>query len=101
MEIKNEALEKTGRFYVEKNNRTIAEMDYQLPGKDTLLIVHTEVDESLGGKGIGKQLVAAAVDYARNNSLRVIATCPFAKKVLDRTKGFADVYNTEKVKTNA
>ena len=96
MEIKNEALESAGRFYIEKNNDAIAELDYQLPGKNTLLIVHTEVDESLSGKGIGKQLVAAAVDYARNNSLRVSATCPFAKKVLDRTKAFADVYNAEK-----
>lgn len=99
MEIKNEAFEKTGRFYIEKNDETTAEMYYQLPDKNTLLIVHTEVDESLEGKGIGKQLVAAAVDYARNNSLRVIATCSFAKKVLDRTKEFADVYNAEKNKS--
>ena len=99
MEIKNETLDKTGRFYIEKNNDTIAELDYQFPDKTTMLIVHTEVDESLSGKGIGKQLVAAAVDYARNNSLRVSATCPFAKKVLDRTKEFADVYNAEKNKS--
>lgn len=99
MEIKNEAFEKAGRFYIEKNNGIIAEMDYQLPGKNTLLIVHTEVDESLGGKGVGKQLVTAAVDYARNNSLRINATCPFAKKVLEITKEFVDVYNAEKNKS--
>ena len=99
MKIKNEAFEKTGRFYIEKNNVTTAEMDYQLPDKNTLLIVHTEVDESLGGKGIGKQLVAAAVDHARNNSLQISATCPFAKKVLEGTKEFADVFNAEKNKS--
>lgn len=99
MEIKNEALEKTGRFYIEKDNDTVAEMDYRFPDKNTLLIIHTEVDETLEGKGIGKKLVAAAVEYARNNSLRVSATCTFAKKVLDRTKSFADVYNTGKNKS--
>ena len=98
MEIKNEVLDKTGRFYIEKNNETIAEMDYQFPDKNTLLIVHTEVDESLEGQGIGKELVAAAVDYARKNSFSLTATCVFAKKVLDRTKEFADVYNAEKNK---
>ena len=99
MEIKNEVLEGTGRFYIEKDNETIAEMDYQFPDENTLLIVHTEVDETLEGKGIGKQLVAAAVDYARKHSLRLTSTCPLAKKVLDRTKEFADVYNAEKNKS--
>ncbi|MDB5199136.1 MAG: hypothetical protein JWO92_1099 [Chitinophagaceae bacterium] len=96
MHIKQETIDKAGRFYVEDNECTIAEMDYQLPDKNTLLIVHTEVNESLGGKGVGKQLVAAAVDYARENSLVIKATCPFAKKVLDITPEFADVYNAEK-----
>ena len=93
MEIKNELHGEAGRFYLEKNNKTVAEMDYQMPDKDTILIVHTEVDDSLEGKGVGKHLVAAAVDYARKNSLMVKATCPFAKVVLTRTKEFADVYN--------
>jgi predicted GNAT family acetyltransferase len=96
MEIQNEVHEHTGRFYVEKDNHTIAEMDYQFPDKNILLIVHTEVDESLEGKGIGKQLVSAAVDYARKNSLTIKSICPFAKKVLDRIPAFADVYNAEK-----
>ena len=99
MEIKNEVLEKTGRFYIEKHNDILAEMIYQFPDKNTLLIVHTEVDESLEGKGIGKQLVAEAVEYARNNRLRLSATCTFAKKVLSRSKQYADVYNAEKNKS--
>ncbi len=96
MKIRNETIDIAGRFYIEENNAAVAEMDYQLPDKNTLLIVHTEVDKSLEGKGVGKQLVSAAVDYARKNSLWVKATCLFAKKVLDRTPEFADVYNTEK-----
>ena len=99
MKINNELLDKTGRFYIEENNKTVAEMDYQLPGENILLIVHTEVDKSLAGKGVGKQLVSAAVDYARENSLRIKATCTFAKKVLDRTPEFSDVYNAEKNKS--
>ena len=96
MEIKQETIGNTGRFYIEEGNTILAEMDCQFTGKDTLLIVHTEVDESLSGKGVGKHLVAAAVDYARGNSLMIKATCSFAKKVLDRSPEFADVYNAEK-----
>lgn len=96
MEIQNEVYENTGRFYIEENNNTVGEMDFQLPGNNILLIIHTEVSETLAGKGVGKQLVSAAVDYARKNSLAIKATCPFANKVLERTPEFTDVYNVEK-----
>ena len=100
MEINNEVIDnKAGRFYIEENNATIAEMDYQFPDEKTLLIEHTEVDKSLAGKGVGRDLVKAAVEYARENSLRLKATCSFAKKVLDRTPEFADVYHAEKNKS--
>lgn len=98
MIIKQENLDNVGRFYIEENNDTLAEMDYQLTGTGLLNIVHTEVDGLLAGKGVGKQLVAAAVDYARAKSMHINATCSFAKKVLDRTAEFADVYIAEKDK---
>ena len=99
MKINTEVLGKTGRFFIEENNNTVAEMDFQLPAEDTLLIVHTEVDEALEGKGIGRKLVQAAVDYARENNLRLKATCSYARKVLDRSPEYADVYQSEKSKT--
>lgn len=96
MEIQNEKHGKTGRFYIQENDETVAELDYQLPDESTLLLIHTEVSEKLGGKGVGKQLVAAAADYARKNSLRLKATCSYAMAVLARGKEYADVYNAEK-----
>lgn len=92
MKIEREEIENTGRFYINENKTTLAEILYTRPNKNTLLITHTEVDESMEGKGIGKQLVVATVEYARNNSFTIKATCPFAKKILDRTKEYADVY---------
>ena len=96
MEIKQETIGNTGRFYIKKGNHILAEMTYGFIDKHTLLIVHTEVDESLAGKGVGRHLVATAVDYARANSLMIKATCTFAKKILDSSPEFADVYNAEK-----
>ena len=96
MEIKQGTIGNTGRFYIVKGSDILAEMEYQFIDKLTLLIVHTEVDESLTGKGVGRHPVAAAVDYDRTNSLMIKATCSFAKKVLDRRPEFADVYNAEK-----
>lgn len=95
MEIKQETVGKTGRFYIEDQNETVAEMDYELPEENILLITHTEVNNKLSGKGVGKQLVSAAVDYTRANSYNIKATCTFAKKVLDNTPEFSDVYHVK------
>jgi len=51
------------------------------------------VSEALRGKSAGKQLVAAAVEYARANQLKIIPLCPFAKAVFDKTPTFQDVLN--------
>lgn len=78
-------------FYVEQEGKILAEMVYSMPTPDKMIIEHTEVDESLGGKGVGKQLVFAAVEYARANNIKIIPLCPFAKSVLARTKEWQDV----------
>jgi predicted GNAT family acetyltransferase len=78
-------------FYVEENNNILAEMVYSMPTPDKMIIEHTEVDESLGGKGVGKQLVHAAVEYARTNNIKIIPLCPFAKSVFDKVKEWQDV----------
>lgn len=99
MQIKQETTEKAGRFYIEENNSSTAELDYQFTNNKILLITHTEVNESLTGKGIGKQLVGAAVSYARSHSMVVKATCSFAKAILDKATEFADVYHAKKNKS--
>jgi len=51
---------------------------------DRLILVHTEVPEALGGRGIGGMLVQAAVDRASGEGLTVVPLCPFARKWLER-----------------
>ena len=45
-------------------------------------LLHTEVPEPSRGRGLGKQLVRAALDYAHFNQLTVVAVCPFVKAYL-------------------
>ncbi len=96
MLIKQEKQKNAGRFYIEESNKTVAKLDYRFTGDNNMVIIHTEVDDSLAGKGIGKQLVSAAVNYAREKSYVLQATCSYAKAVLDKTKEFSDVYNAVK-----
>ena len=47
-----------------------------------LTLVHTEVPESQRGRGLGTRLVKAAIASGRQEGLRIIAECVFAKDYL-------------------
>lgn len=91
MEIKHRLIGNKGLFYIEENNETLAEMTYSKAGDTRIIIDHTEVSDKLKGKGAGKQLVAAAVDYARKNNLKILPLCPFAAAVFQKTPDYNDV----------
>jgi predicted GNAT family acetyltransferase len=81
-----------GAFYLEQGGKRVAEMTYSLGHDRKLAIIdHTEADPSLRGQGIPKRLVAAAVDWARAEKLRLLPLCPYAKHVFDTTPDYADV----------
>lgn len=80
-----------GAFIIKENNLRVAEMTYSVAGENLIIIDHTEVSDTLRGTGAGKQLVTAAVNYAREKNIRIIPLCPFAKAVFDRTPEFSDV----------
>ena len=90
MEIKLEESDSKGSFFIEEDGKRLGEMIFsRYP--DRILIEHTEVSEALRGKNAGKQLVAAGVEFARKNKLKVVPLCPFAKKVFERVKEYQDV----------
>jgi hypothetical protein len=91
MEILQKDDTKKGMFYVEQSGKILAEMTYVWVRTDRFIIEHTEVDDSLGGKGIGKQLVSKAVDFAREKGVKIIPLCSFARAVFDKVKAFHDV----------
>ncbi len=65
-----------GHFYIKENDEQIAEMQISISGND-LTVYHTEVSPKHEGKGLGRKLLSAMVDYARKNQLKVIALCPY------------------------
>lgn len=80
-----------GMFFVEYEDEVAAEMIYSMPSENTMMIEHTEVDEVLQGQNVGIELVHAGVEYARHHGLKVIVTCPFAKKVFEKKPEWGDV----------
>jgi len=74
-----------GAFIIQENHQRLAEMTYSRTDKQ-MIIEHTEVSDVLKGKGIGKQLVTAAVEFARENHITI-----YAKSIFERTPEFSDV----------
>ncbi len=91
MEIQHQQHGKRGAFFIEKDGDWVAEMTYISSGEGEITIDHTEIDESLRGQGIGYDLIEEVVKYARAEKLKVKATCPFAKKILDKSDDYEDV----------
>ena len=93
MNIQQQDDGKKGAFFVEEEGKRVAEMVYTWAGKERFIVEHTEVDESLEGKGVGKQLVHHVVEFARTKGVKLIPLCPFTKAVIDRTPAYQDVLN--------
>lgn len=91
MEVQNKNDGHRGAFFIEDGGREAALMHYLLAGPGKMIIDHTEVSDDYAGQGLGKQLVKAGVEYARENHIKIQPLCPFAKKIFDMTPEFADV----------
>ena len=91
MEIKLEQTDTRGSFYIEQEGKRVAFMEFSKAGNDRIIISHTSVDDVLRGKNAGRQLVAAAVDHARKNNIKIVPLCPFARSVFNKVKEYEDV----------
>lgn len=91
MNIQQHNTETKGAFRAMDNETAAGEMTYVWTGTDKFIIDHTEVYEAYNGKGVGKQLLMKAVEFARENNLKIIPLCPFAKRMFDRMPEIGDV----------
>lgn len=91
MEVQHEEKENRGEFYWGELNNKQAKLTYKIKERNTLVLLHTEVADSLRGQGIGNRLVDAAASFARANKLSVIPECSFAAIVFKRNKSYSDL----------
>jgi len=88
--IEHEQTGHRGAFFVEEEGKRVASLTYTVAGSRVILD-HTDIDDALRGTGTGRKLVAAAVDWAREEEVKLMPLCPFARSVFDKTPEFGDV----------
>ena len=83
--------EKHGEFVALFDGKQAGLMTYTWAGADKFIIDHTEVEPAYNGKGVGKAMVYKAVEFARENNLKIIPLCPFAKATFQKNEEIRDV----------
>ena len=68
----------------------LASLEYRLH-EGRIVLMHTEVPDKLGGRGIGSALAVYALEYARAQHLPVKVYCPFVQAYLKRHPEYADL----------
>ena len=58
---------------------------------DVMVIDHTQTFAGFEGQGIARQMVIAAVDFARRNNRKIMPVCSYAVAVLTRTDEYKDI----------
>ncbi|AJY74271.1 GNAT family N-acetyltransferase [Paenibacillus beijingensis] len=81
----------TNSFYVGEQDHKDAEIHYVPTGNDKIIVDHTIVSDRLRGQGVGQALVKRLVEFAREEGIKIMPLCPFAKSQFDRHKEYDDV----------
>jgi len=81
-----------GRFkLVGGEGQMLGEMTFSRARDDLIIIDHTEVDDSLRGKGGGARLFEGMVAWARKTGTQIMSTCPFTNAMFERDPSSRDV----------
>jgi uncharacterized protein len=79
----------SGRFELEQDGQ-VAYLEYTIAG-NVLALIHSEIPGPLRGSGVGSTLVQSALDWARNNNMKVDVVCPFVAAYLETHPEYSDL----------
>ena len=77
----------SGRFELERNGQ-IAYLEYTLAG-NVLQLIHSEVPAALRGHGMASELAHSALEYAREQGLKVDIICPSVNAYIEKHPEYA------------
>ena len=71
-------------FVLRLDSERFGFLEFTRTDAGVLRIEYVEVDEDLRGSGLGLQLVQKAVAFAKDNGLKVVPICGYARAVMQR-----------------
>ena len=86
-EVKHDKQQK--RFYIDIKGDN-AHLDYSLQD-DKIDLYHTFTPPQLRGRGLAGKLVEFAFNYAKENNLKIIPSCPFIPYFLEKNPQYNEL----------
>lgn len=89
-----EILKGTQKFYIgDSEDNYSAEITFSNVGNKVISIDRTYVSDELRGQRIAQELVQKVIDFAREEDLKIIPTCSYAKTFFEKNPADQDVLN--------
>ena len=79
------------RYELRMDGQLAGHLEYRMKGNDTIDLIHTEVGRAFEGKGLASQLARHALEDARTQGRKVIATCEYIQRYLDKHAEYRDL----------
>ena len=83
-----------GRFEIRVGERVVGLASYHVDNGQ-MTLPHTEIDPSMGGRGLGKVLVAGVLTAARERGLTVLPYCSFIRHYIQQHPGDVELVAAE------
>src|SRR5882762_6485664 len=77
--------EGSGKYEVWVGDKVAGFTQYEVVG-DSIVFLHTEIDDAYGGQGLGKVLASAALDDVVASGKVIVPVCPFIAKFVRRNQ---------------
>ena len=84
---------KRGEFLAHDGSTHVGELSYVWTDSATLTIHHTGVIDAYKGQGIARQLLHAAVAFAREKNCKIVPVCSYVKAVFEKDKSLGDIWH--------
>jgi predicted GNAT family acetyltransferase len=83
--------EKKHRYELRDGDDVVGVLTYRIPDDQHVDLVHTEVSDAYGGRGLAGKLVAFAIADLSARGKRIIPHCPYVQSWLKKHPGYGDI----------
>lgn len=94
MELIQRNTSKAGYFKWMENEVEAAKMTYTWDSETKMRIEHTFVKPEFEGKGLGKKLLQAAIEYVQEKKVKIIPDCSFVKSQIEKNPALEDLISS-------
>lgn len=83
------------RFVVKDDqSNEVGEVTYSQAGENILIIDHTGIDDAHRGQGLAEKLVLKVIEKAKDENLKIMPLCPFAKREFEKNAEYREVLHS-------